>query len=1104
MKNTQLASLLLAGLFAGLAACGGGGDDTAPPPSSPAPSPPPPPPGTVIGAAGGMVTGPNGAKVVIPAGALSTDTRILIELVTAGAPALPAGYASKGQQFSFTPHGTTFAQPVTVTIPFDPAVVTAARAPGFYKTNAQNQWAKIPNAVFDANSVSASVTSFSFMDVLDPPLVLGKPVYKYRFIELKGEALEEDPFANGISIQEGLARHHDFGGAYRDAEVFSFDGTLLVPSDEIATAQVAATPDGGDWWVGVDAPLGITGVPTDTVGLVAVFTQTQSFIKRTPDATLSFFITNAFMQTSDANGILDRGCPRAHLVGILCDMIGASVFLEVTGFTVPAPPFDHFDTFYKLGGTAALTGIAGSWDSHASTAPFSQHKLWSIDEFEFTVDEIDGAPEALITMDLAHPIFHEYDVDLSQVAVGQAFTIQFGASATAYNRAASSVNGDGPEAETSSRAYLRDPRAPRGMILTSEGLEAIETAEDSEPPPLAPVVPAPCVPGPGPDPAAGTIQFDAASYRQSESNVAPQVRVTRVGGTRGAVTATLATSDGTAVAGVDYDSFASSVFFADGDAEPRTVTVHAIQDAASAEPDETVNLTLSQPGGCVALGTQTTAVLTIQDDDEPPPPPSFTVSGTVSGLEGTGLTLRDQQFLTLTPGNGPFSLSLPVQSGSPYEVTVITQPNNPVQVCSIANGSGVMGNAPVTNIAVTCVTPPSPGGLDPGFGGGSGIISSTFGGDETDMLLQPDGKILMVGGSSTDFVLARYDADGTLDESFGGGDGLVTTDIAGGADAAFGAALLADGRIIVVGSARVGSNDDFAVVRYQANGDVDTSFGTLGKTTTDFFTRRDRAFAVAVQGDGKIVVVGDTAVSSTNTDFAVARYDANGVLDASFGGAGAGKVNTDIADHVDIAMNVVIEAGSSILVTGPITMGTSSALEHTGLARYTPAGLLDDSLGPDGTLSIADLSLGEGLALQADGRILVAGNTDVAGNTHFAVMRLEKSGAPDAGFGSLGLATAGFSTQDDFGRDVTADSAGRILVSGEASNRANPDFAVARFTPAGVLDATFDDDGKFTVDFFGSFDGAENVAVQPDGKILLGGFAANGNTVRYGLARFVP
>ena len=241
--------------------------------------------------------------------------------------------------------------------------------------------------------------------------------------------------------------------------------------------------------MGVDSPIGITGVPTDTVGLEATFTQTQSFIKRTPDATLSFYVTDAFMQTSDANGTLNRGCPRAHLVGILCDMISARLFIDVTGFTVPAAPFDRFDTFYKLAGSAELIGIAGSWDSRATTAAFSQHKLWSIEDFEFTIDEIEGHQEALITMDLAHPIFHEYDVDLSQVAVGQAFTMQSFAVAKAYNRAASSINNIGPEFETSSRAYLRDPRTPRGLAMSSEGLEPIATPEDAAPPPQLPVDP---------------------------------------------------------------------------------------------------------------------------------------------------------------------------------------------------------------------------------------------------------------------------------------------------------------------------------------------------------------------------------------------------------------------------------------------------------------------------------------------------------------------------------------------------------------------------------------------------------------------------------------
>ena len=199
-----------------------------------------------------------------------------------------------------------------------------------------------------------------------------------------------------------------------------------------------------------------------------------------------------------------------------------------------------------------------------------------------------------------------------------------------------------------------------------------------------------------------------------------------------------------------------------------------------------------------------------------------------------------------------------------------------------------------------------------------------------------------------------------------------------------------------------------------------------------------------------------------------------------------------------------MRCGGTILVTGTTTLGSSSLLGTTGIARYSPAGLLDSSLGTSGTLSIPNLQLGEGLALQPDGRILVAGYVAVAGDIVFGVMRLGTNGFPDLDFGSAGLATAGFSTLDEFARDVTLDGQGRILLSGQSSNQSNPDFAVARFSSAGVLDGSFDGDGKFTVDFFGSFDGAENVAVQADGKVVLGGFATNASAVRYGLARFNP
>lgn len=140
-----------------LAACGG--------------RPSVPPPVTVtVGAAGGTVMGPSGAKVVIPAGALTKDTPIGIAQSDAGAPALPAGTTSLGATFAFTPHGTAFAVPVTITLPFDAASVPAGSAPELYKTNAQNQWERVAGATLGADSVSGAVTGFSSAQVVVPPV----------------------------------------------------------------------------------------------------------------------------------------------------------------------------------------------------------------------------------------------------------------------------------------------------------------------------------------------------------------------------------------------------------------------------------------------------------------------------------------------------------------------------------------------------------------------------------------------------------------------------------------------------------------------------------------------------------------------------------------------------------------------------------------------------------------------------------------------------------------------------------------------------------------------------------------------------------------------
>ena len=266
-----------------------------------------------------------------------------------------------------------------------------------------------------------------------------------------------------------------------------------------------------------------------------------------------------------------------------------------------------------------------------------------------------------------------------------------------------------------------------------------------------------------------------------------------------------------------------------------------------------------------------------------------------------------------------------------------------------------------------------------------------------------------------------------------------------------------------------------------------------------------RNFVAAIQGDGKIVVVGSAAFSTPTgggTDFAVARYNPNGTLDTSFGSGG--KLTTDIGGATDIARNVVLQGNGAILVSGQLTLGSSASLAHAGLARYDANGNPDGRFGNGGKLTLANLALGEALALQADGRILVAGSAPVNASSGFALMRFDANGSVDGGFGTAGLATTAFSTQDDFGRAVAVQADGRIVVAGQSSNRSNPDFAVARFSANGTSDASFGTGGKLTIDFFGSFDGAENAVMQPDGKIVLGGFARNGTRTGYGLARVNP
>lgn len=178
----------------------------------------------------------------------------------------------------------------------------------------------------------------------DPPLVSGEPIREWAFSELRGDSLAEVELDDGIQVGGLLHELHDFGPTFRDSDVIDPDGTSL-PPDGIATGQIASTADGVTYWVGAEAPAGNANRPDDPIGGRSQLRQTQSFIKRDPDASLSFAVSAAFIETTDSNAILHRICPPEHANGLFCDLVKGDLFLDVEAFTVPAAPdIIPFDT----------------------------------------------------------------------------------------------------------------------------------------------------------------------------------------------------------------------------------------------------------------------------------------------------------------------------------------------------------------------------------------------------------------------------------------------------------------------------------------------------------------------------------------------------------------------------------------------------------------------------------------------------------------------------------------------------------------------------------------------------------------------------------------
>jgi len=393
------------------------------------------------------------------------------------------------------------------------------------------------------------------------------------------------------------------------------------------------------------------------------------------------------------------------------------------------------------------------------------------------------------------------------------------------------------------------------------------------------------------------------------------------------------------------------------------------------------------------------------------------------------------------------------------------------------------------------------GGLDASFGWGGKVVTD-FGGTGDGarcVFLQPDGKLVAAGTTNvngeTDFALARYNSNGTLDASFGNG-GKVITDF-GSFDGVGSAALQLDGKIVAAGWTVFGNVANFALARYNSNGTLDASFGTNGKVITGFGDVSAQAYAVSLQSDGKIVAAGYANIDGGN-EFALVRYTSDGRLDYSFGTGGRVTTAFGIEQGFSFAQanSLVVQWDGKIIAAGQAFVGAN----QFALARYNSDGTLDASFGTAGetTTRIGRNDRAFSVALEPDGRIVASGVT----NADFALVRYNSNGTLDGSFGAGGKVITDFTGSSDAAMAVAIRSDGKIVAAGQSFVGSSFDFAVARYNSNGTLDPSFGTNGKVTADFNGFNEQAFSVAVQPDGKTVLAGVANNNGNADFALARY--
>lgn len=853
--------------------------------------------------------------------------------------------------------------------------------------------------------------------------------------------------------------------------------------------EVYSTYDGTVYGVKLDSPWA-SADNNYAIETRAIYEQRQYYQKVSAVARLRLKVSAVLIEAASGNTRYSTGCTPANAADCRGNLVGK------VDYDVELRRVSNGDLLATWRGYAELAGLQDAWEYRGTEyGPDANPDLGRFNAWEGTdlVKEYwrengTGTHHARLT--LRSPV--SLDVPLDQIPQGEKFYIQARVTANAYN---------GMQGESGITVWLQDPVTGQAMESSVEGADPIPVPE---PEPVSAPAPALAACSGPPDPAAGVFEFGSAALTADEGQNL-RVWIRRSGGSKGAASVRVGTRGLDATAGTDFDDLSQTLEFADGHEGEEAVEVWIPRDGLL-EPDERFELALSDVRGCSALGAAATSTVIIADHDTRNQ--TFTLGGTVTGLVGSGLFVRSNGFDVRVDASGSFTLPGTFTNGTVYDLQVEVQPSSPLQTCRVTNGQGTVANANVTDLAVVCdppAPPPTGSGLDASFSGGK--VANPSYGSIISMALQPDGRIVAL----TDFNrLLRYQVDGTLDPSFGTA-GVVNATLGGNSlDVLRAVALQANGGILVAGMAKpaAGSTtaEDMGVRRYQPDGTVDTAFGSDGFVRVDIAGRVDDASTILVQPDGRIVLGGLAVVTAIGaSDLALARLDATGALDAGFGSGG--KLTANIGGSLDTAAAMALQPDGAIMLAGRAA-ANGAATPDTSVLRVSAAGVVDLALKL--TLT-ADWDEATGVAIQPDGRIVLTLEARAAagGLYQHALARLKTDGTLDETFGTAGVALAGFSVGGDHARVPVLLADGRIVTAGFARSQVlqltdKDDFLVTRHLADGSQDSSFGTGGRLVVDFFGAADSARALLVQPDGRIVVGGFARNGNSSGLGLLRLLP